>query len=89
VRGHVVGSDTIEETLVTEAKEEIGLELLKKEFTIQYEELSELLYMNYNVLRERMKSGYKEIAPKWGPQYEELFAKFDKLFLKTEFKTYE
>lgn len=49
-------------------------------FIIQEEELSELLYMNYNTLRERMKNGDDEIALQWSVYYEKLFAEFDKIF---------
>lgn len=49
-------------------------------FTIQQEELSELIYINYNVLRERMKNGDDEIALQWSPYYEKLFIEFDKIF---------
>jgi len=52
-------------------------------FTIQKCELSELLYMHYRELRERMRGGDTEIAMKWSSAYERIFKKFDEIFAKT------
>jgi isopentenyldiphosphate isomerase len=48
-------------------------------FRMQKEEVSELLYMNYNTLRERMKNNDPEIAVAWNAEYEKLFCKIDEV----------
>ena len=58
----------------------IMAEIPLSKFVIQQSELLELVYMNYNVVREKIKNGDSEIAVKWSPQMEEIFAKIDELF---------
>ncbi len=108
--GHVVGYDTIEDTLKTELKEELGLNIeeyeVKKlivlrremtdnfnfshsfyiekcipisEITIQEEELSEVLYMDYDELKTRVQNADTEFVFKW-ETYKPIFDIFDKIF---------
>ena len=105
--GHVAGSETIEEALAKEAKEELGLDInnydVKKlitikrtapqnycfshyyyicktipigSFIIQKEELSEVLYMDYEYLKQLVRQNSDEIVFKW-EVYEPVFKKLD------------
>lgn len=105
--GHVTGSETIEEALAKEAKEELGLDInnydVKKlitirrtapqnycfshhyyicktipigSFIIQKEELSEVLYMDYEYLKQLVRQNSDEIVFKW-EVYEPVFKKLD------------
>ena len=105
--GHVTGSETIEEALAKEAKEELGLDInnydVKKLITIrrtapqnycfshhyyicktipigffiiQKEELSEVLYMDYEHIKQLVKQNSDEVVFKW-EVYEPVFKKLD------------
>lgn len=109
--GHVVGHESIVETLKTEAKEEIGLDLNKYEpkylltrkrleknnynysytyyiladiplsdFKIQEEELTELVYVDYELLKEISKSLNNETVFYY-QNAKNLFDELDKIIL--------
>ena len=50
-------------------------------FTIQKEELSEVLYMDYNQLKQLVMSNSDEVVFKWNEAYQKLFAILDKIIL--------
>lgn len=110
--GHVVDDETIEETLVKESSEEIGIEIDKYEvkkltitkkegpnnkcflhhfcileripleqLTIQEEELSEVLYMDYEKLKHLIITNDKDVAFENYETYKELFDLLDKIIL--------
>ena len=107
--GHVTGSETIEEALAKEAKEELGLDInnydVKKLITIrrtapqnycfshhyyicktipigffiiQKEELSEVLYMDYEHIKQLVKQNSDEVVFKW-EVYEPVFKELDEI----------
>lgn len=109
--GHVVGFDSIEETIRREAKEELGVDISNFElhkldickvnrptnhcfshhyyiianiplssFVIQKEELSEVVYIDYQKLKELVYSENEEIAIKNAKFNHNLFKIFDKIF---------
>ncbi len=107
--GHVVENDSIEETLKTEAKEEIGIDLIKydvrplvirrreepqnhnfshnfyilaeiplTDFVIQEEELSELIYLDYETLKNMSKQTDNETVFKF-EKARDVFDALDKI----------
>lgn len=106
--GHVTGEDSVEDTLIREAKEEIGLNIqnyayqyvtvvTRKEpnnycfshhyilfadinladLTIQTEELSEVIYMDYDEFKHRVQNNDNTVALRWNEAYQEVFRCID------------
>ena len=106
--GHVVGDDSVEETLIREAHEEIGLDLQGYDYqyvtvvtrrepknycfshhyilfadinlanlTIQTEELSEVIFMNYKEFKRRVQNNDNTVALRWNEAYQEVFKQID------------
>ena len=49
--------------------------------TVQLEELSEAVYMNYEEFKTRIKSSDGDLAFKYGKTYDQIFEVFDKIFI--------
>ncbi len=110
--GHVSGFDTLEETVIREIQEELGVDVSSypinkllvtrgrndtnhcfsnhfyiladipiSKITIQKEELSEVVYMNYEEFKTRLKSGDSELAFRNHKIYDQIFEIFDKIFI--------
>ena len=108
--GHVVGDDSVEDTLIREAQEEIGLNLQTYDYqyvtvvtrrepnnycfshhyilfadinlanlTIQSEELSEVIYIDYQEFKHRVQNNDNTVALRWNEAYQEVFRCIDKL----------
>ncbi len=109
--GHVTEYDTIEETIIKEAKEELGIDISKylltkirivrctkptnhcfshhyyivadiplSAFKIQIEELSEVLYMSLEELKQLTFSNNEEVVFKNTKTNQEIFDLFDEIF---------
>lgn len=107
--GHVVGDDSVEDTLIREAHEEIGLDLQGYNYqyvtvvtrrepknycfshhyilfadvslanlTIQTEELSEVIFMDYQEFKHRVQRNDDSVALRWNEAYQEVFRCIDK-----------
>lgn len=107
--GHVVGEDSVENTIIREAQEEIGLDITRlnykyvtvvtrkephnycfshhyilfadidlKLLKIQKEELSEVIFMDYEEFKQRVMLNHKSVALVWSEAYQEVFRRIDK-----------
>ncbi len=50
-------------------------------FKIQKEELSEVLYLNYDKLKQMVKDGSNEVVFNWNDEYKRLFSLLDKIII--------
>lgn len=109
--GHVVGDDSLIETVRKEAKEELGIDLNEyevhrlhdfqkhdkknychiyhyyllgyipiKDIDVQEEELSRVIYFDYDFLKKCVKEGNVGFMIPWDADHKELFNKLDKIF---------